>query len=210
VKISTIGKPLAIASASLVLANVASASDQDSRLFFQPRAEFGILDYEFSVDDLVLADGGFGDGFELQDTLIMGGVGGVIFYEGFFLDIAGRHTLDGSDSGQQFLADIVNGAPVAATHDYDATFDRWELDALVGYEIARSENTGTSAFVGFRYAQTNIEMETTTVGPIFNGILIAPSTQVFDGTVDTEIAYSGPYIGVSSWIKLKFLPGKIT
>ena len=139
----------------------------------------------------------------------MGGVGGLVYYDGFFLDIVARQTLEGSDSGQQFQADIVGGLPVGATHDYDATFDRSELDGLIGYEIARSDTTGTSAFVGFRYAKTSIDMETTTVGPIQNGVLILPFTQVFDGTLDTDVEYFGPYFGVSTWIRLKFLPGTI-
>lgn len=192
------------------LSIVAPDNAEANELVLQPRVEFGILDYDFSFDDVVLANGSVGDGLKISDTLFMGGLGGLIFYKGFFIDLAARISTEGSDDGQQFITDIVGNTPVAATHDYESTFQRSEFDILFGYAIPTQSDYDLSLYVGYRYAETNFETDTTTVGSILNAAVIAPFDEVFDGTFDVELTYSGPYVGMTVGVPMPLLPGRLS
>jgi len=183
---------------------------EEESLKYSPNVELGWLDYNFQFDDVVLADGLVGDGINVSDSLFMGGVGVTIKYDNIYLGLSFRKTTEGSDSGQQFLTDIVNGSPVAATHDLSSRFDRSELDALLGYQFFKNKKYGSAVYAGYRYAETSFENRTSTVGNILNGVLIAPSEEVFNGVFDIDFKYHGPFLGLSIDIPMPFFYSTLT
>jgi len=184
---------------------------QESTLAFQPYAEVGVIDYEFSFDDVVLSNGSVGDGFAINDNLLSIGVGLTSSYNNFYFDVGARATTQGSDSGQIFLTDIVGGLPIAATHDFDSKIDRKEVDVLLGYNLEDTLNAGVDVYVGYRYAQTQIENSTLTVEPVLiGGDLLSPGEGVFDGVFDIDFTYHGPFAGLAVRMPVPIIDGILT